>query len=99
MKKFLRLAIILAVLVALIVAIHVGEGWRGRRAWTAYRADAERRGVKLALEDYLPPPVPDAENFAAIPFFQEVFCAAENEQPPLKSLDFPLASCSRYGMT
>lgn len=45
--------------------------WQGRRAWEAYRAEAEKRGVVFELEKLMPPPVPDAENFAATPLLRK----------------------------
>ncbi len=46
------------------------SGWQGRRAWEVYRAGAEKRGVEFDLEKLMPPPVPDAENFAATPLLR-----------------------------
>ena len=83
MKKFLRwfwrprtifiigfpLATIFTLLALIVVIVNV----RGRHAWEAYAAEARARGVKLSLHELLPPPVPDAENFAAVPLFANVF--------------------------
>lgn len=84
-KSFVRLVFAAALLATLIVAIHLVEGWRGRRAWAAYQADAERRGVKLTLADYVPPAVPDAENYAAIPIFEDVFRASKTPGTPVRN--------------
>ena len=72
-----RVAFTLAALITLIFALRAFENWRGARAWAAYRADAEKRGVRLWLSDFVPPPVPDAENFAANPIIQEIFAASD----------------------
>jgi hypothetical protein len=53
-----------------LAAAHTYSGWQGRRAWAAYRAEAEQRGVVFDLEKLMPPPVPDAENFAATPLLR-----------------------------
>lgn len=53
-----------------LAAAHTYSGWQGRRAWEAYRAEAEKRGVVFDLEKLMPPPVPDAENFAATPLLR-----------------------------
>lgn len=53
-----------------LAAAHMLSGWQGRRAWEAYRAEAEKRGVVFDLEKLMPPPVPDAENFAATPLLR-----------------------------
>lgn len=54
-----------------LAAAHTYSGWQGRRAWAAYRAEAEKRGVVFDLEKLMPPPVPDAENFAATPLLRQ----------------------------
>jgi hypothetical protein len=46
------------------------SSWQGRRAWEAYRAEAVKRGVEFDLEKLMPPPVPDAENFASTPLLR-----------------------------
>ena len=53
-----------------LAAAYTLSGWQGRRAWEAYRAEAEKRGVVFDLEKLMPPPVPDAENFAATPLLR-----------------------------
>ncbi|MEN9575332.1 MAG: hypothetical protein RL514_3187 [Verrucomicrobiota bacterium] len=53
-----------------LAAAHTLSGWQGRRAWEAYRAEAEKHGVVFDLEKLMPPPVPDAENFAATPLLR-----------------------------
>ncbi|MBI5802294.1 MAG: hypothetical protein HZA92_16410 [Verrucomicrobia bacterium] len=57
---------VLASITVLLLARTLSD-WQGRRAWEAYRAEAEKRGVVFDLEKLMPPPVPDAENFAATP--------------------------------
>lgn len=57
--------------VTVLAAAHTLSGWQGRRAWEAYRAEAERRGVVFDPEKLMPPPVPDAENFAATPLLRQ----------------------------
>ncbi len=68
-----RLAFVIAVLLTLIVAFFVEEGIRGRSAWHSYLKDANARHVKVDLAEFIPPPVPDERNFAAIPLFQNAF--------------------------
>ena len=60
---------VLASITVLLLARTLSD-WQGRRAWEAYRADAEKRGVVFDLEKLMPPPVPDAENFAATPLLR-----------------------------
>ncbi len=57
----------LAILVIEIV------NWRGRVAWKTYVASLEAKGERLDLDAIIPPPVPDAENFAEAPLFKPLF--------------------------
>ena len=72
-KTLIHLAFTVVVLITLVVVFYRVEMWRGERAWETYRKSAEARGVKLWLKDFVTPPIPDAENYAAIPFFMERF--------------------------
>lgn len=60
---------VLASITVLLLARTLSD-WQGRRAWEAYRAEAEKRGVVFDLEKLMPLPVPDAENFAATPLLR-----------------------------
>ncbi len=91
----LRFLSVIVCLAALVVLIYVEEGWRGRRAWAAYQANAERRGVKLRFEDFVRPPVPDAENFAESPLFKEAFRDHESGLVPHRRFHFPAKGFSR----
>src|ERR1035437_5977417 len=53
----------LAALVTLIALVWTEETWRGKRAWERYKHELEAQGEKLDWKDYIPPPVPDAQNF------------------------------------
>ncbi|WP_257314143.1 hypothetical protein [Geothrix fuzhouensis] len=54
-------------LLALLVLFHVVENWRGNRAWAAWQKEQEAEGYRFDRTSYVPPAVPDDENFAAIP--------------------------------
>ena len=71
-KFWQRGAFALACLATLIVAAYAMENYRGEKAWAHYRAEAEARGAKLDFKDFIPPPIPDKENFAAIPIYREL---------------------------
>ena len=75
MRKFLlRSAIVLAVLAALCGIALLIERNSAKTAWERYAAAAKARGVKLSLKDeMLQPSIPDAENFAAVPIFDNLF--------------------------
>jgi hypothetical protein len=59
--------------VTLVVLVYAVENWLGARAWRAYVAEARAAGESLEPAAIIPPPVPDEENFAAIPLFQPLF--------------------------
>ena len=92
-RRFLvRAVFIVACLATLIVALFIEEKIRGRAAWRAYETEARARGVKLDFADYIPPAIPDAENFASIPIFDDAFRASHANQPmpnPLSLLAQP----------
>lgn len=52
---------------------YVEENWRGKRVWERYRRACEAKGDRFEWSGVAPPPVPDSENFAAIPLFTELF--------------------------
>ncbi|MES2569303.1 MAG: hypothetical protein V4710_04530 [Verrucomicrobiota bacterium] len=68
-----RIAFIAACLATLAVVFYTVERWRWRSQWNRYEAEARTRGARLYMADLERPPLPDAENFAAIPLFQEFF--------------------------
>lgn len=84
MKTLLRrsLKVIVGGMVLLLL-FHLVENWRGRRAWTAWQQEQEASGQRFDLASFVPPPVPDAENFALVPRIAESI----NGKRPL--LDLP----------
>ena len=70
-RRWLRwLLITLASLVTLFALFHAVENFRGKRAWSKYRAELDAKGVVPDLKKLAPPPVPDDENFAMVPGFE-----------------------------
>jgi hypothetical protein len=57
----------LAVLLCLAAILYVEENWRGKRAWDGYRHELEAKGEHLDFDYFIPPPVPDEQNFALTP--------------------------------
>lgn len=53
----------LAVLVTLIAIFYTEENWRGKRAWLKCKAELEAKGVVLDWNKYIPPSLPDDQNF------------------------------------
>ncbi len=62
-RNFGRLLIGLAVLATLIAIFYLEEDWRGKRAWEKCKAELEAKGAVLDWEKFIPPPVPDDQNF------------------------------------
>jgi hypothetical protein len=73
-RRFLAL-VCLATLVALFYAI---EDWRGRRAWQSYKRAWEAKGERFDLASFIPPPVPDDQNFFASPLWEDPHFAETN---------------------
>jgi hypothetical protein len=68
-----RALIGLAVLSTLIAIFYAVEDWRGKRAWEQCKRELEARGVVLDWDKFIPPPVPDDQNFFKAPKMQEWF--------------------------
>ena len=56
--------------VILIILFYVEEDWRGARAWAATKAEWEAKGKTFDFNKFIPPPVPDDQNLAALPLFK-----------------------------
>ena len=63
----------LAVIVTLIALFYTEENWRGKRAWELYKRNAKTRGVALDWATFVPPPVPDDQNFFKAPKMESWF--------------------------
>jgi hypothetical protein len=57
--------------VTLIILFYVEEDWRGARAWAATKAEWEAAGISFNPQTYVPPPIPDDQNLAALPLFKQ----------------------------
>ncbi|HEV2456323.1 MAG TPA: hypothetical protein VGY98_18815 [Verrucomicrobiae bacterium] len=57
------IAVTLAVLTTLIAAFYTEEDWRGKRAWENCKSELAAQGVELDWNKFLPPNVPDDQNF------------------------------------
>ncbi len=61
---FLRAFAVLMISAALFYA---EEDWRGKRDWENCKNELEAKGEKLDFAGFIPPPVPDDQNFALTP--------------------------------
>ncbi len=72
-KILSRLSVAVFIVAALIVLSYAEEYWRGRQGWRAYRATMSSQGMPVEWEAYIPPPVPDDQNFAMTPFLTPLY--------------------------
>ncbi|MDQ3622873.1 MAG: hypothetical protein M3463_10340 [Verrucomicrobiota bacterium] len=100
-RRAARALAALAILVATLLVSTPVLIWivniRGERIWRAYQAEAKSRGVKLELREFLPSPLADEQDFAAIPIFEEAFENSRNDVEPLHSLDLPSGDRPKFG--
>jgi hypothetical protein len=68
-----RILMGIAVLATLIAVFYTEEDWHGKRAWENCERDLEAKGVVLNWDKYIPPPVPDDQNFFKAPKMTEWF--------------------------
>lgn len=57
----------LAGLCVLIVLFYAEENWRGRHTWEKFKKEWEAKGEQFDFSSFVPPPVPDDQNFALTP--------------------------------
>jgi hypothetical protein len=86
---WLKPAFVVVGLLSIVPGFYLEERIRGEWAWEVYEADALKRGVKLKFSDYIPPEVPDAENFASIPIIDAVFRASDAGQATPDPFELP----------
>ena len=66
-----RVAVALACFATLIALVYTEEDWRGQRAWERCKAELEAKGAVLDWSAFIPPPVPDEQNFFKAPGINE----------------------------
>jgi hypothetical protein len=64
-----RILISMAVLATLIAILYAEEDWRGKRAWDNYKHEWEAKGEKFDWQAFVPPAVPNDQNFFTAPIF------------------------------
>jgi hypothetical protein len=68
-RNFKRFLFGLACFVTLIALFYAEENWRGKHDWEKYKRQWEAKGEHFDFADFVPPPVPDEQNFALAPIF------------------------------
>jgi hypothetical protein len=66
---FRRLLFISLGLVVLVALFYAEEDWRGKRAWENYKREWEAKGEKFDWQAFVPPAVPNDQNFFTAPIF------------------------------
>jgi hypothetical protein len=61
-----RALIGLAVFATLAAIFYTEENWRGKRAWLQCKAELEAKGAVLDWNKYIPPHIPDDQNFFTV---------------------------------
>lgn len=62
-----------ACLITAIALLYAEENWRGKREWEKYKREWEARGERFDFANFIPPPVPDDQNFAMTPLLRPLF--------------------------
>ena len=83
--KGLLLAVV--TLISIVTLFYSWTNWWGARKLSAALAVLRDKNEPARFEEFVPPPVPDADNAAAAPVFQEVFASAKDSR--LGKLDVP----------
>jgi hypothetical protein len=74
----------LACFATLIALFYVEEDWRGKHDWEKFKREWEAKGEKFDFKDFVPPPVPDDQNFAMAPIWIESIKATLGPKNSLK---------------
>jgi hypothetical protein len=81
-RRYIRtIFLALSVLTLLVIVFYAEENWRGKRAWEKYKHELEAKGEHLDWEYFIPPPVPDGENFFKAPQMKEWFQRTKGSVP------------------
>jgi hypothetical protein len=65
--------LVLACLITLVALFYAEENFRGKWRWEHFKSQGEAKGEKFDLASFVPPSVPDDQNFAMTPLFRPVF--------------------------
>ncbi len=72
--RWLRRGLIALVsFITLIALVWTVESWRGKRAWERFKLEQEAKGERLDFSAYVPPAVPDEQNFVMTPVLAGAF--------------------------
>ena len=74
-RNFHRFLWGIACLAFLIFLFYAGEDWRGKHAWKKFKHEWEAKGERFDLVSFVPPSVPDDQNFALTPIVAGCYSA------------------------
>ena len=77
----------------LLTLFYAEEDWRGKRAWAKYKCELTAKGEVLDWNAYVPPPVPDDQNFFKAPKMAAWFV----KPPPGSQVTNELAARLSFG--
>jgi hypothetical protein len=78
----LRLLLLCATVpVTLVALFYTVENWRGTRAWQHFKRQREAKGERFDAAAFVPPPVPEDQNFAMCPLLKPVLDIVPNVRP------------------
>jgi hypothetical protein len=66
-RNFKKAVFSLVCFATLVALFYAEEDWRGWHAWNQFKHEWEAKGEKFNFTDFVPPPVPDDQNFAFAP--------------------------------
>jgi hypothetical protein len=91
-RNLRRALISLAVLATLVAIFYTEENWRGKHDWEKCKSRLEAQGFVLDWDKFIPPPVPDDQNFfMANPNIRLKFKYHDFEDP-----DYKMASANQW---
>jgi hypothetical protein len=70
----------LAGLFIFVVLFYAEENWRGRHAWEKFKREWEAKGERFDFASFVPPPVPDDQNFALTPIVASCYSRVLDRQ-------------------
>jgi hypothetical protein len=83
-----RCLLTLVALFGLALLFRIEEDWRGKRAWEDYRREWEAKGEHFDFAYFIPPAVPDDQNFALTPIVTRCYShVLDQKGHQLKSRD------------
>lgn len=89
-RLLIGFAAVVVILVLLLLGAVTYLNWRGERDWGAFRAEWEAKGEKFDVQDFVPAPVPDAQNFAATPLLAATTDFTKPPGQPMRWNNTPL---------